>query len=81
MADPRCDKSDLPPSMCSHCRGGQQDRYAAARRERLLDQPGVVAAKFPGRCGACGEPTRLGEGIMRNPDGHGWLGECCMEDA
>jgi hypothetical protein len=52
----RCERSDLPPEMCSHCRG--------------LDQPPpksiaehVIVAKYDGHCPLCSGTIREGEPI------------------
>lgn len=69
MAGTRCEKTDLPVEMCSHCRG--------------LDTPEVpkytVAFSMPAKwdgLGACGHRTYQGDTIHKTDEGQWICGPC-----
>lgn len=69
----RCDYSDLPPSMCSHCRGQVTTRTA--------ELPSYLReARYRGQCAGCGELYMVGALIEFDPQTGGWLAECCAFD-
>lgn len=87
VVDGRCQLSDLPPEQCA----GHADaprpllarQYERAVRERQLADPGVVAARYPGVCQACGTGFEAGEPIRAAaPFGYsrGWIGTCCPDE-
>lgn len=73
-SEPRCDCCDLPPAYCGREAETRQRRAAAAERARLLALPGVIAARFPGRCAACPEPIRPGDPITASGHAPGFTG-------
>jgi hypothetical protein len=81
MGTDRCDFSDLPPSMCSHCLG-LDARERAEKRTETRSGTGIgrsFPARFAGKCG-CGEPITVGELIRYDEEG-GWLRlACCGGD-
>lgn len=80
-AETRCEVFDLPTYSCAHCTGRDGGETAAReRRTRLLDLPGIVAARFAGQCAECGTWYQPGEPIT-HVDGYGWAASCCIEEA
>ena len=77
MSEPRCDCCDLPVSMCGKAAEQRQRAAEAARVEELLALPGVIAARYSGRCGGCGSGFTEGAPIKRK-DGS-WVGDCCLD--
>lgn len=76
----RCEKTDLPEDMCSHCLGHvdpeQQERRDLAA---LLLLPGWIAAQYPGVCSGCGERYGAGMPIHIDRDEQRWLAGCCAD--
>lgn len=72
----RCDCCDLPVSMCGKAKEVQLRQEAAARRRALLALPGVIAARYAGTCGQCGE--RHPEGVPLKRKGDVWVADCCL---
>jgi hypothetical protein len=69
----RCDKSDLPVSMCAHCLGHR----GVDEVELLVAAGPAFRARFGGRCVAvCGTAIRVGDLIVPVEDstGHAHLG-------
>jgi len=74
MAEKRCEITELPVEMCSHCRG-------------LDDKPrpqvtvkSISIARFNGRCGVCGEHGIREDGPLYRVEVDGeelWAGPCC----
>lgn len=61
MSDPVCDLTELPVSMCAHCRS--QD----------LSEPEPLdwfEAQYPGRCADCNRPIEPGDEIAATDDGY-----------
>lgn len=73
MADTRCEVTDLLTGECAHCRRipdpGQEPE---ARRARV-----TITAGYPGKCADCGDGFEAGATITVDPDGHGWVADCC----
>lgn len=71
MSETICDRTDLPESMCSHCRGMDQPvRYRVTIR---------TTAKFAGIL-ACGHRVEPGDPIgLCGDDDHGWVCDRCIE--
>lgn len=76
MSEQRCDCCDLPVMSCGKAREVQLRQEAAARKRALLALPGVIAARFAGTCGGCGE--RFAEGVPLKRKGDNWVADCCM---
>lgn len=73
----RCDCCDLPVESCGRDAERQQLADLKAERARLLAMPGVIAAKFPSKCGSCGQRFDAGTPIIAHR-GQGWRSlECC----
>ncbi|MFR9767080.1 hypothetical protein [Nocardia sp. SC052] len=61
MAEPECSLTELPVSMCAHCR--KQD----------LPKPEPLywfTARYHGRCADCSRPIEPGDEIAATDDGH-----------
>lgn len=77
----RCELSDLPVDMCSHCRGmdgpGPRPQLIVMRE---------ITARYNGRCEVCGEWTiREGDPLYLVDEITGdredlWAGTCCVGD-
>lgn len=69
----RCERTELPPEMCSHCRGHD---------ERPVPKPALgpwFEAAYAGRCCRCGRPFNFLDIVRADwPDGSGYIShECC----
>lgn len=73
VAEARCERSDLPTSMCAHCRGTAGEGPAAAPELGPLFE-----ARFDGRCADCGESFDAGETIAALADGTGYACSECL---
>jgi len=74
----RCDMTDLLVQECSHCTGRDGGETAERRRKaRLLADPSVIKAQYPGACSNCGEGFLAGEPIRSDWHG-GWDAWCCL---
>jgi hypothetical protein len=71
MPESRCEKTDLPTSMCAHCLGHREEPAIPA--EDFADRPSF-AARYEGRCN-CGEPFHPGDQIRMAAVG--WIANCC----
>lgn len=78
-----CDLSDLPVSMCSHCKG-LDERVTVHRGDSDHHILRRITAQYDGYCGDCGEWTiRKGDPLflvaddINKSDGI-WAGECCV---
>lgn len=80
----RCERSELYPSACAHCRGVPS--WLEELRRELLRLPGWVTAKHVGTCCRCGDDFAPGAAIHVQPghpyrDGERrWLAECCADE-
>ena len=74
MAD-RCTVTDLLSDECAHCRRIPDPGTEPSPRARAV----TITAGYPGRCAACGEAFAAGATITVDPDGHGWVADCCDE--
>ncbi len=76
----RCERTELPVSMCAHCRPTPSiDEEIAQHRARLLaSRRGWFVAQYAGRCAGCGEPYPPDTAIRRTTSGY--IAECCSED-
>lgn len=72
MTEPRCDRTDLPVSMCAHCRGHDVTPSTARDYEPLF------TARYDGRCAECDDPIDAGERIAPLADGSGYIHEDCI---
>lgn len=76
----RCELSDLPADMCSHCRGLDTERPP----ELIVLRE--ITARYRGACEICGEWTiRDGDPLylVDLTDGSkedAWAGRCCVGD-
>jgi hypothetical protein len=77
--DEQCERSDLPASMCAHCRGlddvdivdvEEGVRVAVDRTSRPL------TASFYGRCSGCGAQIVPGDTIYRRGSGEAASYDC-----
>lgn len=67
MAEVRCELTELPISMCAHCR----------KQELPEPEPSNwFTAQYAGRCVNCGSPFECGEEIASTPDGY----VCCTRE-
>lgn len=81
MSERRCTCCDLPPYSCGAEAERRQRGERAALRARLLRLDGVIAARYAGPCGRCGERFGEGDPIVRDPDapfGEWTGGLCCV---
>lgn len=62
MSEPRCEWSDLPVSMCAHCRT-PEDNQPSEPTQRFT-------ARYPGRCANCDDPIEPGDEIAATDDGY-----------
>jgi hypothetical protein len=88
----RCERSDLFPSDCGHCR--TPDLYAedVRREKRRLEQNAKpkgepllgdwFKASYPGRCSRCPKPFEAGAEIRADfPRELGYISKACHETA
>jgi hypothetical protein len=77
VAEQRCERTDLPASMCSHCRGHDEPPL----RPDDLPAPSLwIEAQYRSACPACHHTTiRPGDRIARC--GEDWVCETCGEGA
>jgi len=61
MPEPRCELTELPISMCAHCR-----KHELPEPEPLHWFP----ARYHGRCAECNRPIEPGDDIATTDDGH-----------
>ena len=71
MTDPICDRTDLPASMCSHCRGLPWHPVIdeAAMVEANPGRPPtllVLRAEFESECPTCGQQIERGDTIVKD---------------
>lgn len=69
MAEDLCTCCDLPLYSCGTVIEKRRRQDERAQRQRALQEPGVVPAKWPGSC-TCGTPYLVGEPIRKTPDGY-----------
>lgn len=76
--EPRCERTDLPVSMCSHCLGHDEsflDRPGRCGEVEALGDPFV--ARYPGRCAGCDSGVKVGDQLWRTKDDQGYVcAEC-----
>ncbi|MEY9876615.1 hypothetical protein ABH931_006125 [Streptacidiphilus sp. MAP12-33] len=73
----RCEHTELPVDMCSHCLGHDQ-RERAERQLPAAPLGPAVEARYPGQCATCGGHYPAGTTIRRSPDG--WTADCCLQE-
>lgn len=59
---------ELAPGTCADC---------GPRRARRTHVPAAISARFPGRCGGCGEDIYVGDALVRDDDDTTWVHEEC----
>lgn len=70
MNEPRCDKTDLLVSQCSHCLGlDEKPKFRAISR---------FIAKYHGWCVGCGAGIAPGDKAAYDSDGDLICGECAL---
>jgi len=69
-----CEKFDMPASGCAHCRG-ITDEPPQVRDKANLGYP--LAARYPGKCGWCGDQFGEGERIRRDRESGTYVCEGC----
>jgi hypothetical protein len=74
----RCDCCDLPAESCGRAIEQARRDELKALRQRALQQPGVVPARYPGTCPACRTPINPLDPVRRTEDG--WTGVLCCPD-
>jgi hypothetical protein len=79
-AEARCEKYDLPVSMCAHCTGAETRARAEERTERKGTAGPWFAAAFPGECSGCGDPIIPGDTIRASAS-YGYECEECGDAA
>jgi hypothetical protein len=67
MTEPRCDWSDLPVSMCAHCRPAEDDTPS--------EEVHWLTARYAGCCADCGGAIEPGDRIAFTDDDY-LCGEC-----
>ena len=76
MTEPRCERTDLPVSMCAHCRG--HDHTPDGVRFGT-----TIAARYPGRCALCDDHIEPDDLIAVVLDDHGgadgWACTACVD--
>lgn len=72
MTDEVCELSDLPTSMCSHCRGHD---VVELQDLETVGQP--FDARVPGQCARCVHRIEQGDAILRVTDGDGYIHLAC----
>ena len=77
MPEERCDCCDLPLYLCGVAAERRSEEIRRAENARAMQEPGVVAARFPTRCVTCGTAYRVGDPIRRADDDSGWSGAVC----
>lgn len=87
MSAPICDRTDLPPSMCSHCRGLPWNPPVdeAALVEALPGRPPSLVpsglrAEFESDCPSCGDQIERGDLIVRDPLSKRYVCTECADD-
>jgi hypothetical protein len=73
----RCVVTELLPDECAHCRRIPDPGREPAPARAVV----TITAGYPGRCADCGEPFRAGATITADPEGHGWVADCCTGGA
>lgn len=75
-ADPICDRTDLPESMCSHCRG--LDGELPGQRSLFIVAPNSWAspARYEGVCQACHGVIEIHDSITPTTDNQWVHTEC-----
>lgn len=79
MSEPRCPATDLPESMCAHCRGHDTGEMPVVKL--TTGSFGVpFLARYEGRCAICGEAIHVGDVTARiDPDiAEGYGCERCL---
>lgn len=85
-SEPRCGRTDLPESMCAHCRGHELRPDTSGAGPELVDGSEFTAedfgpsfeARFRGRCAICGERTHEGAILAALTDGSGYACSRCV---
>lgn len=75
-AERRCERTDLPASMCAHCRGHLDP--AAPADLGTGDLLSSFPARYDGRCDNCDGPIREGDTIAALVDGSGYACTRCL---
>jgi len=73
MSETVCELTELPVSMCSHCR---PKLPPVPERTAIVGQ--LIAARYAGHCGECSELIVEGDLIGCTEDGY-WICEHCAE--
>lgn len=74
-ADPRCEPSDLPASMCAHCRGHDGGAAVTLHDVQVTHS---IRARHPGRC-ALDSTHAIAEGDWIGSTDQGWICATCVE--
>lgn len=75
MSEP-CPRTDLPPEMCSHCRGLDLPETLDDHRSDLSPITWRGTAKFESRCLTCRDDIYVGDPIARTEAGNYVCGDC-----
>lgn len=78
MSDERCEKTDLLPADCSHCRGLDEahDMSMKSKPDRSV---GFIAS-YPGFCDFCDGPIEMGQMICYHPESFGYVHVSCASN-
>lgn len=76
----RCLCCDLPVESCGTAVAAAQAAEERAVRSRALEEPGVVAAAYPGNCATCGLRYAKGDPVGHTEDGWSMTICCPRED-
>lgn len=75
MADTRCEVTELLADQCAHCRRIPDPGTEPEPRRDAV----TITAGYPGKCAVCGDAFPPGTTITADPDGRGWVADCCTE--
>jgi hypothetical protein len=70
----RCEVTELLRGECAHCRPPEP-------KPAPVPASPTIEARYEGRCAGCGDEFPAGTPITADPEGHGWLADCCTEGA
>ncbi|NUS59163.1 MAG: hypothetical protein HOV66_30545 [Streptomycetaceae bacterium] len=76
VPEERCERSDLPTSMCAHCRGHEERGTELTAADVVVSA--AFEARFPGRCEGCGNAIREGDAIAPLRDSSGYVCPECL---
>ena len=72
MSEERCERSELPVSMCAHCKGVDK----VETFEHVVEKK--IIAQYSGSCGSCGDRVEAGVTTIGLSE-DGWVCEGCFK--